>query len=105
MRAVDEDEGSNGQVSYSVVSGNEENLFTLNAETGILYPSMALLGKAGTYSIKVEARDGAGMGPHSDVCSVEIRVIPVNQHKPEFTMPKLANATVEVPEVIIQFFC
>lgn len=46
----------------------------------------------------MEARDGAGSGPHADRCYVDIRVIPVNQHKPEFLMPELPNATVEVPE-------
>ncbi|KAG5343409.1 CAD87 protein, partial [Acromyrmex heyeri] len=48
--------------------------------------------------IEVEARDGAGSGPHSDRCYVDIRVTPVNQHKPQFVMPELTNATVEVPE-------
>lgn len=73
----------------------------MNRETGILYPGAALLGRAGSYSIKVEARDGAGSGPHSDKCNVYIRVTSVNQHKPQFVLPELTNATVEVPEVCI----
>ncbi|XP_024937586.1 cadherin-87A isoform X2 [Cephus cinctus] len=98
VRASDPDEGLNGEVWYTIVSGNENKSFVLNPETGILYPGVALLGRAGTYRIEVEARDGAGSGPHSDKCSVDVRVLPVNQHKPEFIMPELPNATVEVPE-------
>ena len=99
MHAVDDDDGANGQVWYTIVSGNENGSFILNPETGFLYPAVALSGRAGSYRIGVEARDGAGSGPNSDKCYVDIRVIPVNQHKPEFIMPELPNATVEVPEV------
>ncbi|XP_076290426.1 cadherin 87A isoform X1 [Lasioglossum baleicum] len=98
VRAVDHDEGINGEVWYTITSGNENESFSLNRETGILYPGAALLGRAGSYRIKVEARDGAGSGPHSDECNVDIRVTPVNQHKPQFVLPELTNATVEVPE-------
>nr|XP_012234071.1 PREDICTED: cadherin-87A [Linepithema humile] len=98
VRAVDQDEGTNGEVWYTIINGNENESFSLNRETGILYPAAALLGRAGSYRIEVEARDGAGSGPHSDKCYVDIRVTPVNQHKPQFVMPELTNATVEVPE-------
>ncbi|XP_011882059.1 PREDICTED: cadherin-87A [Vollenhovia emeryi] len=98
VRAVDQDEGTNGEVWYTIINGNENESFSLNRETGILYPAAALLGRAGSYRIEVEARDGAGSGPHSDRCYVDIRVTPVNQHKPQFVMPELTNATVEVPE-------
>lgn len=76
----------------------------MNPETGILYPAVSLLGRTGTYRIEVESKDGGGKGPHSDKCYVDIRVISVNQHKPEFILPELPNATVEVPEVILIYF-
>ncbi|XP_076686160.1 cadherin 87A isoform X2 [Andrena cerasifolii] len=98
VRAVDPDEGINGEVWYTIIRGNENESFSLNHETGILYPGAALLGRAGSYRIEVEARDGAGNGPHSDKCYVDIRVTPVNQHKPQFVLPELTNATVEVSE-------
>jgi len=102
VRAGDLDEGTNGEVWYTIINGNENESFSLNRETGILYPAAALLGRAGSYRIEVEARDGAGSGPHSDKCFVDIRVTPVNQHKPQFVMPELTNATVEVPEACIK---
>ncbi|KAJ8670760.1 hypothetical protein QAD02_002019 [Eretmocerus hayati] len=98
VQALDHDEGLNGEVRYKIIKGNENGSFALNPETGILYPAVSLLGRAQFYKLKVEARDMAGKGPHSDACSIYVRVIPVNQHKPEFIMPELPNATVEVPE-------
>ncbi|XP_063989387.1 cadherin-87A isoform X2 [Diachasmimorpha longicaudata] len=98
VRAEDNDEGLNGKVSYTIVSGNDDGAFNLNGDSGFLYPAISLVGRSGNYRIEVEARDGGGKGPHSDRAFVDIRVIPVNQHKPEFVMPELANATVEVPE-------
>lgn len=103
VRAVDNDEGVNGEVWYKIIKGNKNGSFALNPETGILYPGVSLLGRAQSYKIKVEARDMAGKGPHFDTCNIYVRVIPVNQHKPEFIMPELPNATVEVPEVILLF--
>lgn len=93
---------------YKIIKGNENGSFALNPETGILYPAVSLLGRAQFYKINVEARDMAGKGSHSDTCDIYVRVIPVNQHKPEFIMPDLPNATVKVPEVrlkIISIIC
>lgn len=53
VRAVDNDEGPNGQVWYKIVGGNENGSFSLNPETGFLYPAVALLGRAGPYRIEV----------------------------------------------------
>ena len=36
VQAVDMDEGENGDIRYSIISGDPENLFTLNAKTGQL---------------------------------------------------------------------
>lgn len=99
VRAVDPDEGANGEVWYKIIGGNNNNSFALNPETGILYPAVSLLDRAQPYKLKIEARDVAGKGPYSDTCNIYVRVITVNQHKPEFIMPELPNATVRVPEV------
>ncbi|XP_058810290.1 cadherin-87A isoform X2 [Phymastichus coffea] len=98
VSAIDPDEGINGAVWYKIIKGNDNDSFTLNPETGILYPALSLLDRAQSYQIKVEARDVAGKGLHSDTCNIYIRVITVNQHKPQFIIPELPNTTVEVPE-------
>ena len=36
VRAVDNDEGKNGEIKYEILSGNEERSFTLSSITGEL---------------------------------------------------------------------
>ncbi|KAF7987447.1 hypothetical protein HCN44_003209 [Aphidius gifuensis] len=99
VQATDYDEGDNGHISYNIIKGNDDNSFLLNHETGFLYPSSkGLIGKSGNHEIEIEARDGNGKGNNTDHATVNIHVLPINQHKPEFIMPELTNATVEIPE-------
>lgn len=98
VQAKDPDQDINGAVHYSILSGNEGEIFSLNPETGILYPHASLIGKARHFHLVVEARDGAGNGQFTDHTAIDVEVLDVNQDKPVFIMPALANATVEVPE-------
>jgi Cadherin domain len=65
VQADDNDIDEAGTVKYSIVSGNEDNSFMLDANSGILYPATTLVGRKGQHKIKVEARDGVGFGPHT----------------------------------------
>lgn len=58
---------------------------------------------AGNYRIQIEARDGLGSGPHSDLAEIKIEIQSINQHRPIFIMPALSNATVEIPEVSVLY--
>ncbi|XP_055623372.1 cadherin-87A [Toxorhynchites rutilus septentrionalis] len=98
VSAVDPDEGAAGDVKYSIIGSDIENTFRLDANSGILYPGVSLLGLNGQYRIEIEARDGLGSGPHSDKATIMIEVQSINQHRPVFVMPALYNATVEIPE-------
>lgn len=98
VQADDKDEDEAGTVKYTIVSGNSDNSFKLDANSGILYPATSLMGHKGQYTLKVEARDGVGFGPHSDITEIIVDVIEVNQHRPVFIMPALSNATVEIQE-------
>lgn len=98
VQADDRDENEAGTVKYSILSGNDDNSFMLDANSGILYPATSLMGMKGQYKLKVEARDGVGFGPNIDYAEIIIDVIEVNQHRPVFIMPALSNATVEIQE-------
>lgn len=99
VQADDKDEDEAGTVKYTILSGNSDNSFNLDANSGILYPASSLMGRKGQYSLQVEARDGVGFGPHTDTAEITIDVIEVNQHRPIFIMPALSNATVEIQEI------
>jgi Cadherin domain len=98
VQADDKDEEEAGTVKYSIISGNIDNSFNLDANSGILYPAKSLMGMKGQHTLKVEARDGLGIGPNKDETEIIIDVIEVNQHRPTFIMPALSNATVEIQE-------
>lgn len=98
VQADDKDEDEAGTVKYSILSGNFDSSFKLDTNSGILYPATSLMGRKGQYTLKVEARDGVGFGPHTDSTEIIIDVIEVNQHRPMFIMPALSNATVEIQE-------
>lgn len=98
MNALDADDGIFGEIKYAAVA-NDNSLFQLDPNSGILYPSQSLKGKKGTYKITVEARDGLGFGPNSDKTDVTIDVQSVNNYRPVFIMPALSNASVEIQEV------
>ncbi|XP_018562347.1 cadherin-87A [Anoplophora glabripennis] len=98
VNATDEDSGMNGNIHYSIISGNDNDVFILGIETGILYPHKSLLGQTREFHLLVEARDGGGNGHLFDKAIIHVHVLNVNEHKPEFIMPALPNATVEVLE-------
>lgn len=100
VQADDKDEDEAGTVKYTILSGNIDNSFNLDVNSGILYPAMSLMGRKGQHSLTVEARDGVGFGPHTDTAEIIIDVIEVNQHRPMFIMPALSNATVEIQETL-----
>lgn len=57
-----------------------------------------MVGQPRQFHLVIEARDGEGNGQFSDRSAIDIEIQDVNQDKPVFIMPALANATVEVPE-------
>ncbi|XP_055524329.1 cadherin-87A [Wyeomyia smithii] len=98
VSATDPDEGPSGDVKYSITQSDIRDTFRLDANSGILYPGVSLLGLNGQYRIEIEARDGLGSGPHSDTAVIMIEIQSINQHRPVFIMPALYNASVEIPE-------
>ncbi|XP_066259350.1 cadherin-87A isoform X1 [Euwallacea similis] len=98
LNATDMDSGINGNVHYDIISGNDNDVFLIGLDTGILYAHKSLLGQTKTFHLTVEARDGAGNGDLSDTTSVTVHVININDHKPVFVMPFLPNSTVDVLE-------
>ncbi|XP_055710433.1 cadherin-87A isoform X2 [Phlebotomus papatasi] len=102
VTATDPDEGDAGTVKYFILSGNDAGMFRLDPNTGILYPAIELSHKKGHYHLHVEARDGKGAGPYSDTAEIAIEVSSVNQHRPEFIMPALNKALIEIPFNVVE---
>lgn len=92
VQAQDKDYTS--ELQYSILSGNIEDVFSLDAITGILYPRISLMGQPHVYNLTIQVSDGK----FTDTTKVDITVLDVNQNQPMFIDPPLQNATVYIPE-------
>ncbi|KAG9344076.1 hypothetical protein JZ751_012556 [Albula glossodonta] len=82
--AKDEDLGKNGQVNYSILLGNEEGLFTLEENTGLLFLAGALdYESAVSHTLMVQATDN-GLPSLSSTQTFTISVLDVNDQAPVF---------------------
>lgn len=82
VQAMDEDEGSNGEVTYT--STNIDQKFSLNSATGAILLSSSLDYEDTTrYTFDVTATDG-GRPPLSSTARVQIAISDVNDNSPVF---------------------
>ena len=101
VTATDLDIGRNAELFYTIVAGNDQNLFRIGNSTGILYPNQSFLGQKGQeFQLVIEVTDEAGEGvwPTPEQCEVRITVESVNTHKPVWTPPPPLNETILVRE-------
>uniref|UniRef100_A0A5F8GV29 Protocadherin-15 n=1 Tax=Monodelphis domestica TaxID=13616 RepID=A0A5F8GV29_MONDO len=83
LTAVDADEGSNGEITYSILVGDQGD-FVINKTTGLvtIAPGVELtVGR--TYALTVQAADNAPPEERRDsICTVYIEVLPPNNQSP-----------------------
>lgn len=85
--ATDEDSGKNGQVKYTISSGNDEGKFSLDYDTGVLSIVQPLDRELTTaYNLNITAFD-QGEPQRSSSQIVEIHVEDVNDNAPKFSAP------------------
>ncbi|XP_042193825.1 LOW QUALITY PROTEIN: protocadherin Fat 4 [Callorhinchus milii] len=85
VTAVDEDDGPNGQVEYSIVDGNKGNTFNINRGTGEIRCTGQLdRERSAQYTLTVRAMD-KGAAPRSSLCRVVINVADENDNAPRFS--------------------
>ncbi|XP_073212226.1 protocadherin gamma-B5-like isoform X13 [Lepidochelys kempii] len=103
VKANDNDEGSNAQISYIISKVSEKTLqkFSLDSENGKITIKEPLdFEETRDYTMAVEAKDGGGLVTH---CKVEIEVIDENDNAPEVTFTSVSNPVPEdsVPGTVI----
>ncbi|NXL14630.1 PCDB8 protein, partial [Setophaga kirtlandii] len=106
VSASDLDEGTNGEIVYSIVQNSEENLqtFKINPETGqILLKKPLDYEEKKSYEIDVQATDGGGLSTH---CNVEVQVKDVNDNAPEVIITSLTSTLSEAvpPDTVVALF-
>uniref|UniRef100_A0A8D2LLT5 Protocadherin gamma-C3 n=1 Tax=Varanus komodoensis TaxID=61221 RepID=A0A8D2LLT5_VARKO len=98
LNATDLDEGSNGQIQYSLSSHNSEALrriFAIDGLTGEVRVQGSLdFEEASVYEIEVEAKD-QGSPPMEEHCSVTVEVVDVNDNAPEVILTSFSSSMSE----------
>ncbi|KAK3109056.1 hypothetical protein FSP39_021996 [Pinctada imbricata] len=91
--ASDSDSGTDGDLTYSITSGNSGSEFTIDSASGIIYTAKTLDYESTTsYTLTVQATDG-GTTPLSATADITVTVTDVNDNAPTCT-PYVYNANV-----------
>ena len=100
--AQDTDNGSNGTLLYSILSGNDNASFEIDPATGAVRVSNGLDRETrARFTLLVQARD-AGTPAHDRSESLLIDILDVNDSPPRFSAPLYH---VSVSEVSVQWLC
>uniref|UniRef100_A0A669B0U8 Protocadherin-16 n=1 Tax=Oreochromis niloticus TaxID=8128 RepID=A0A669B0U8_ORENI len=84
LRATDQDAGDNGRINYKITAGDPSGDFRLDGQSGVLSTSRPLdREKRPGYSLTVIAQD-QGHPPLSSTATVEVIVLDINDHSPQF---------------------
>lgn len=83
LQAVDSDTGANGILKYSIVSGNEQGIFTLDPN-GILKLAKKLTEDFPEFILTVRATD-SGKQPLSDTAVIRIKTAMTEDEQMKFT--------------------
>ncbi|KAM9362525.1 protocadherin-23 [Symphorus nematophorus] len=83
VSAFDPDEGSNGDVTYSLTEDSSQGAFSIDPLTGVIRTTRSLDRESrAQYTLRAMATDGCTQGPLSSVASVTIQVEDVNDNVP-----------------------
>ncbi|XP_064191411.1 protocadherin-23 [Anguilla rostrata] len=91
--AKDDDLGENALVTYAILSGNEEGLFTLEERTGLLHLAAPLDYESSTSHVMVVQATDHGLPRLSSTQTLTVSVLDVNDQAPVFERT-VYNATV-----------
>lgn len=103
----DADEGLNGDVFYSITSGNDDDCFTIEEATGQIILSKILDRETvSNYMLTVVARDAGQLKQLSSTTTVTVEVMDENDNSPEFTQTHSKISVIETTPInkeLIQF--
>lgn len=104
---TDADEGLNGDVFYSIASGNTDGRFAIDGATGqVTLARRVDRESVSVYNLTVVAQDAAIKGKLSTMTSIKIEVLDENDNAPEFTQTNIeisVNETTAVGKELMRF--
>ena len=92
--AFDRDSGRDGEISYSINSGNKFEHFSINTSTGVIYTNVVLDWESiSSYQLLVVATDN-GVPSRNGTAVVRIIVANLNDNAPQFAQDTIFNLSV-----------
>ena len=82
--ATDLDSGENGAITYSLVGGDDQNKFSIDAHSGQLSASPLDHEEHAAYRLRIQAED-QGSPKKQTICEATVRVLDRNDNDPIFT--------------------
>lgn len=83
VSASDPDQGSNGDVTYSLTEDSSQGAFSVDPVTGVVRTTRSLDRESrAQYTLRAVATDGCSLGPLSSVASLTVQVEDVNDNVP-----------------------
>ncbi|XP_076595621.1 protocadherin Fat 2 [Chaetodon auriga] len=96
VKALDKDMGSNADISYSLHSGNIDNIFSIDPELGSISVSKPLdLQPQDQFHLTVKATD-QGFPQRTDLCSVHVHIRISDQTPPAFALDEYLTEISEI---------
>lgn len=107
--ATDADEGTNGQIRFSILGGNANSDFRVDSVTGAISVARQLDREArSSYSLVVQATD-RGSSPRTDQATVNVVLLDVNDCSPVFELSPYTIGVQEnlenLPASVLQVSC
>ncbi|KAF0309990.1 Protein dachsous [Amphibalanus amphitrite] len=94
--AVDDDIGSNGQITYSITDGNVGNKFSIDARTGALSARPLDREARDAYQLEITVQDGGSPARRAPLnCPLTVHVLDENDNDPVFQQRRYQ---VRIPE-------
>ena len=101
IRAKDGDTGSNAQLEYAIVSGNVDNKFKIDENSGIITVNGSLKNTSQqVYVLEIFVKDSTD-DPRSNSVNITINVIKVNGETPIFDVPVYEYYVPEESDVVL----
>ena len=72
IKAIDRDIGSNSKISYSLVSGNTDNLFAIDSSSGYVTLAKSLSSVHTSFTLLVSAHDGTQKSQNNAILQIKI---------------------------------
>ncbi|XP_068141663.1 LOW QUALITY PROTEIN: cadherin-related tumor suppressor [Drosophila tropicalis] len=85
VSATDVDEGANGRIRYSILTGDQNHDFSIGEDTGVVRVAKNLnYERKARYTLTVRAEDCAIENSASDVAELTISILDINDNRPTF---------------------